>query len=234
MADTSFLPDKNDPSGTSNTNESSENEKTTDPIREQLIQARRDQILDAAATVFAQKGFHRATTKEIARIAGISEGTIYNYFSSKSDLVVGLMVRLSKLDSLDGELIAAMQGDVRDFFVVIFRHRARLLAQNEGTLQAILPEVLTHPDLREQFYQQYVRRIAVIIEQYVHARIAAGHIRPIHVPLTVRAIQGMFVGLLILRLLGDETLQSDWDELPETLAMLIFDGLRSSSEEAPR
>ena len=57
-----------------------------DPIREQLIEARRNQILDAAAAVFAEKGFHRATTKEIAKTAGVSEGTIYNYFASKADL----------------------------------------------------------------------------------------------------------------------------------------------------
>ncbi|MFL7790868.1 MAG: helix-turn-helix domain-containing protein, partial [Anaerolineae bacterium] len=51
-----------------------------DPIRQQLIEARRNQILDAAAAVFAEKGFHRTTTKEIASRAGIAEGTIYNYF----------------------------------------------------------------------------------------------------------------------------------------------------------
>ena len=49
-------------------------------------QQRRTQILEAAAAVFAEKGFHKATTKEIARVAGISEGTIYNYFAQKRDL----------------------------------------------------------------------------------------------------------------------------------------------------
>ena len=57
-----------------------------DPIKQQLVQARRNQILDAAARVFADKGYHRATTKRIARQAGVSEGTIYNYFDSKGDL----------------------------------------------------------------------------------------------------------------------------------------------------
>jgi len=196
-----------------------------DPIREQLIEARRAQILDAAAAVFAEKGFHRATTKEIARAAGVSEGTIYNYFDSKADLLIGIMTRLAELEQLDEELADALQSDARDFLVAIFRHRMGLIQQNDEMIQAIMPEMLVNPALRERFYQQFMRRTTTLLEQYLQARIELGHIRPVNVPLTARAVQGMFVGLLILRILGDEPLLSGWDELPEVLATIIFDGL---------
>ncbi len=52
--------------------------KTPDPIQALLATARRTQILDAAITVFSEKGFHRATIKEMARVAGIADGTIYS------------------------------------------------------------------------------------------------------------------------------------------------------------
>lgn len=203
-----------------------------DPIREQLIEARRNQILDAAATVFAEKGFHRATTKEIAGTAGVSEGTIYNYFASKSDLVIGIMTRLAELEQLDEELTQALQGEPRDFFVATFRHRIGRIRQGQEMLQAILPEVLANPEFRERFYQQYVLRVATMIERYAQAQIEFGRMRPIDVPLAVRALQGMFVGLLVLRILGDRVLQSRWDDVPEVLATLIFDGLQTRPEEA--
>ena len=196
-----------------------------DPIREQLIKARRNQILDAAAAVFAEKGFHRAATKEIARAAGVSEGTIYNYFDSKADLLIGIMTRLAEMEHLNEELTQALQGDARDFLVAIFRHRMGLIQQNDEMVQAIMPEMLVNPALRERFYQQFMRPTMTLFEQYIQARIELGHIRPLNVPLTVRAVQGMFVGLLVLRILGDEPLLSGWDELPEVLATLIFDGL---------
>ncbi len=196
-----------------------------DPIRELLIQARRNQILDAAATVFAEKGFHRATTKEIARTAGVSEGTIYNYFDSKADLLIGMMTRLAELEHLDEELADALQGDARDFLVAMFRHRMGLIQQNDEMIQAIMPEMLVNPALRERFYQQFMRPTTTLLEKYIQTRVELGHIRPLNVPLVVRAVQGMFVGLLVLRILGDEPLQSGWDELPEVLATLIFDGL---------
>jgi len=196
-----------------------------DPIREQLIEARRNQILDAAAAVFAEKGFHRATTKEIARTAGVSEGTIYNYFDSKADLLIGIMARLAELEHLDEELADALQSDACDFLVAIFRQRMGLIQQNHETIQAIMPEMLVNPPLRERFYQQFVQPTMALFEQYIQARIELGHIRPVNVPLTVRAVQGMFVGLLVLRILGDEPLQSGWGELPEVLATLVLDGL---------
>jgi AcrR family transcriptional regulator len=196
-----------------------------DPIREQLIEARRNQILDAAAAVFAEKGFHRATTKEIARTASVSEGTIYNYFASKADLLIGIMTRLAELENLDQELTDALQSDARDFLVTIFRQRMGFVQQKVETIQAIMPEILVNPVLRERFYQQFVQPTTTLFEQYIRTRIELGHIRPLNVPLAVRTVQSMFIGLLVLRILGDETLLTEWDELPEVLATILFDGL---------
>ncbi len=202
-----------------------------DPIRQQLIEARRNQILDSAAAVFAEKGFHRATTKDIARRAGIAEGTIYNYFDSKDDLLIGMMARLAELETLGDELTEALQGDVRDFFIAMFRRRVEHLVEAQETLQAILPEVMVNADLREHYYQRFVLRIAALLEQYVRTRIELGHIRPVDTTLTTRVVQAMFIGLLVLRILGDETVVARWEALPELLATIIFDGLKASGGE---
>ncbi|HEY5600376.1 MAG TPA: TetR/AcrR family transcriptional regulator [Candidatus Manganitrophaceae bacterium] len=45
-------------------------------------------ILKAAVKVFARRGFSRARTADIAREAGVAEGTIYNYFKGKDDLII--------------------------------------------------------------------------------------------------------------------------------------------------
>ena len=196
-----------------------------DPIRAQLIEARRNQILDAAAQVFAEKGFHRATTREIASTAGISEGTIYNYFDNKEGLLIGIMVRLAQLESMNEELVEALQGDVREFFVTMFSQRSNRIQQVQEMLKAVLPEVMVNPELREPFYQQFVLRIGTLLEQYIRTRIDLEHVRPVDAALVARAVQGMFVGMLILRILGDEPLQAGWDDVPEVLATMIFDGL---------
>jgi TetR/AcrR family fatty acid metabolism transcriptional regulator len=51
------------------------------------IEERKAQILAAAETVFARKGFSEATISDVARQAGVSDATIYEYFASKEELL---------------------------------------------------------------------------------------------------------------------------------------------------
>jgi AcrR family transcriptional regulator len=62
--------------------------------REQVEEMRtrsRDLILEAALELFAHQGFHGTTISQIARNAGISKGLMYNYFTSKEDLLKGIL-----------------------------------------------------------------------------------------------------------------------------------------------
>lgn len=54
---------------------------------ERLVQKRRDQMIKGAVALFKEKGFHRTTTREIARAAGFSIGTLYEYIRTKEDIL---------------------------------------------------------------------------------------------------------------------------------------------------
>lgn len=54
---------------------------------EQLIQIRREQLIKGAVKLFKEKGFHRTTTREMAKEAGFSIGTLYEYIGSKEDVL---------------------------------------------------------------------------------------------------------------------------------------------------
>jgi AcrR family transcriptional regulator len=52
-----------------------------------LVERRRRQITDAAVKLFIDKGFHKTTTRQIARASGFSIGSLYEYFASKEDIL---------------------------------------------------------------------------------------------------------------------------------------------------
>ncbi|MED3549452.1 TetR/AcrR family transcriptional regulator [Cytobacillus praedii] len=54
---------------------------------ERLVKKRRDQMIKGAVTLFIQKGFHRTTTREIAKASGFSIGTLYEYIRTKEDVL---------------------------------------------------------------------------------------------------------------------------------------------------
>ena len=51
---------------------------------------KKPQIIDAAIKVFAEKGFYNSKVADVARAAGIADGTIYLYFKNKDDLLISL------------------------------------------------------------------------------------------------------------------------------------------------
>ncbi|NCU16322.1 TetR/AcrR family transcriptional regulator [Pallidibacillus pasinlerensis] len=66
----------------------SEKQKVHSNVKdEKLIQLRRDQIVKGAISLIKEKGFHRTTTREIAKLAGFSIGTLYEYIRTKDDIL---------------------------------------------------------------------------------------------------------------------------------------------------
>jgi AcrR family transcriptional regulator len=53
----------------------------------ELVERRRRQIIDAAVPLFVKQGFHKTTTRQIARAAALSVGSLYEYVTSKEDIL---------------------------------------------------------------------------------------------------------------------------------------------------
>ena len=199
-----------------------------DPIQQLLISARRTQILDAATTVFAEKGFHRATIKDIARQAGIADGTIYTYFASKTEVLLAILNRLNETTEREQQFAQGNEQDVRSFFRAYLQQRIALLWPNAEVFRAVLPEMLVNAELRDLYYQQVLAPTFAVGERFFQAQ--SSQFRPVDMPLALRAIASTILGLLLLQLLGDHTIAERWEELPEVLTTLIFDGLKPDEE----
>jgi TetR/AcrR family transcriptional regulator len=84
---------------------------------------RREDILEAALDVFAQKGFSGARTKEIAEKAGISETLMFRHFETKENLYAEALKHLFDHHPVVGEMEPAMAaGDDREVFRALASH----------------------------------------------------------------------------------------------------------------
>jgi len=198
----------------------------TDPIQAQLIAARRNQILDAATKVFAEKGFHRTTIKDIAREASIADGTIYNYFENKTALLLGILNRLNETDQRNEDFTQAVQGDIREWTRTYVQQRFALFSPEvKQVLRALLPEMLVNRELGELYMKEIVGPTFVMAQQHFDQWIEQGLIKPFDPALALRVVAGTFFGLLVLSMLGDPELESRWNELPELLSEFILSGI---------
>jgi AcrR family transcriptional regulator len=198
-------------------------------IQAQLVAARRTQILDAATRVFASKGFNRATIRDVARDAGVADGTIYNYFANKTDLLFGLLDRLNDTERRPASLAQASAAPVEDsfgdYFRAYVRERVEALWSNADLFRAVLPELLANPALRARYYDEVIAPTMALGEGAFRELVGTGTVRDLDLPLSTRIVAGSVLGLMVLQLLGDETLAARWQEIPDALADLLLPGL---------
>lgn len=195
--------------------------------QERRVEARKARILEAAAHVFACKGYERATTREIAEEADVSEGSIFYHFGSKRDLLVNIMDQLI-VDSMMKEKLAQRDlSDPRAFLVDIFRNRLEMMERNRELIQAIFTEIHHDAELRQQFFKEIVLPLVSGFETLVTACSQEGVFRSLNPIMVTRIMMSIFIGLNFLVLTGvDEKLAAiPHDELAEGWAELFLYGL---------
>ena len=127
------------------------------------------QILEAAIKVFARQGFHQSTVAQIAKEAGVADGTIYLYFKNKDDILVQFFDYKTKqvFDSFRTE-VARADSSLEKLQYLIRRHLEEFQQNPE---MAVVYHVETHqnsrlaePQIREMS-QMYRDLISEIVEQ---------------------------------------------------------------------
>ena len=156
---------------------------------ESLIEKRREQMIRGAVKLFKEKGFHRTTTREIAKEAGFSIGTLYEYIRTKEDVLFlvcdsiydEVNHRLSALSmndgTIDGLKLAIHQyfsliDDMSDEFLVMYQESKSL---PKDALQYVLKKEMLMVALFENLLQSCVESGELRIEQK-EIELAAHHI----------------------------------------------------------
>ena len=148
-----------------------------DSKRAQATAARRAQLLDAALHCFVVKGFHQTSMRDIAAQAGVSLGSLYNHFDSKSALIAEIaQMESAELAPLEARLAApcgrsGLLRFARDY-AALHQDVARLMLGAE-----ILSELLRQPELARPFLATRSRLVMALAAALEQAR-AAGELAP--------------------------------------------------------
>ncbi len=167
-----------------------------------ITEQRREQIFAAARDVFTRRGFSGATTAEIARTAGVAEGTIYNYFKSKRELLTELLKshilsqpieQLLKQRRLDlATLPAIISGRLNTFF------------DNEDLLFLFLTELQRDRELQREFMNGVTGPGIFLLKEWLEVLIEQGTVRRLNTDIAARLLPAVMIGLTVIRFLEGE------------------------------
>jgi AcrR family transcriptional regulator len=211
--------------------------------RRALVEERKSQILAAAAKVFARKGYERATIAEIAKEAGVAEGSIYNYFKNKSDLLVSVPRQFVQpaVETVSLEFTRApvgASGAPEQLLTFVARNLIATVTHNIDLFRVFLSALPTMSASARQKYLEQVPLLAFgVLETYFRQQIEAGVFRR---DLDPAVAARMFPGMLIPFVVIQEMLQPppavrlDYDEVIAQVVRLFLRGALADASDNSR
>ena len=150
----------------------------------------RSRILDAAADVFADKGYHDARMDEIATASETSKGAVYHHFPSKNYIFFALIDKFTKLledrlrDTIEKEEHGLQRVDVA------LRICMQTFGQHRTLAKIALVQAVGLGEAFEEKRREINDRFAGIIQKYLDQAIADGSISEIDTEVAARAWMG--------------------------------------------
>lgn len=193
-----------------------------------VVEDRREQIIDAAMRAFSQKGYTRATNKDIAREAGITPGLIYHYFENKEALFKAIIESRSPL-----RLLNSLPPDILlmppDTFLRLMIRQVLGIVEEETfvrLLRVVLPELVYNPKMAELITGLFQRVFGFLIS-YFAAKMESGELRNTDPALTSQVlIGGVLVFVLRRRIIRDPTaLQYTQEQIVNAVVDTVLNGL---------
>ncbi len=190
---------------------------------------KRIRILDAALKVFATRGFYNAKVSEVAREAGVADGTIYLYFESKDALLIALFEdRMQRLIARANDEIARTEGTVLDKIRQAIALHLSLVLDDPDLAEFITVELRQSGKFVKEYdnpkFTEYLR----IFRDLVLAGQEQGLIRrTVDARLVVRAIFGALDELLLTLSLTHRNRSVDLNATVDGLCDIFFDGIRA-------
>lgn len=201
---------------------------TKQPRKERERLARREEILDAARQVFSARGFEKAKLEEIAEVAELGKGTIYNYFKNKEELFVSVIVRgIKRFQEFVSQAVQEQRSPEDkvsayiDASFAFFEHHRQLFSIFE------LEKSNLARSLSEEMNQTFCEKEAGLIqflEQLIFEGVQTGEFKPVDSRKLAQTIFGMIHIACIHAARSPQAFDPSKDA--QFLKRLLFEGMR--------
>ncbi len=187
---------------------------------------KRERILDAAERVFARSGFFQARVSEIARDAGVADGTIYLYFKSKDDLLISLFEsRMERVNSRMRDAIAGLTSPTEKLSAIVHTHLG-LVKTSPQLAEVLTVELRQSSKFMKEYanarFGEFLKLIAAVI---VEGQEAGEFVNTIPAQHAARMVFGIIDEMALAWLLGRGE-SFDVDAVSDWVVTMLVDGLR--------
>jgi AcrR family transcriptional regulator len=142
---------------------------------------RPDEIVSAALSVFAEKGFAAAKLEDIARRAGVSKGAVYLYFETKEEVFRAVVERaISPNIGMIKAMVAAHPGPLADLLRGVTGHIAGVVETTPlgGVIKMVVGEARNFPEIARVWHDELITHALGAMTAAIEAAQARGEVKP--------------------------------------------------------
>lgn len=150
--------------------------------RQRQVRRRQQEILDAAAEIFREKGYEATSTQDIAEAVGLLKGSLYYYIDSKEDLLFAIIDEAYKGALQTLELSKAAPGDVVEKIRQLIENHVTYFTTNQVKMAVLFRDFRSLSEERQRIIagegDQYLEEVRSLIRQGQDEGVVAGDIDP--------------------------------------------------------
>jgi TetR/AcrR family fatty acid metabolism transcriptional regulator len=194
--------------------------------RQRRVERRRQEIIKAAAQIFAGKGYANTTTKELAEAADMAEGTLYNYFDGKREILLAILNEMCV--PIDALLQDSHVPQSREDFVGIVEKGFAIFVSQLDFTRTLLAEIWVDDVILEDLVVGRLQYIGKAVQVFIAKGIRVGSFRPVDPEVVTPMILGIFMALIVPVLRGKQPTPTPEErhKLAQSAVDLLIDGLR--------
>lgn len=201
------------------------------PKDEALTARRQEEILDAAAKIFAERGYAATDLQVLADVLGVGKGTIYRYFPSKRELFLAAVDR--GMHCLHEQIHAAKAGqDPLDGTLQVVRAYLSYFDAHPELVELIIQERAVFRDRKKPTYFEHRDATAGHRQQLMRGLIEQGRLRDVPVERIIDVVNNLLYGTVVTNYFAGHS--KPLEEQAQDILDIIFYGILSESERTRR
>ncbi|MGM0804121.1 MAG: TetR/AcrR family transcriptional regulator [Bacillota bacterium] len=187
-------------------------------------------ILEAAIDTFSEKGYAASSTSEIAKKAGVAEGTIFRHFKTKKDLLLAIVTpTVAKfvapffIKSFAKEVFENEYEHYEDFIRVVAKNRLEFVRKQFPVLKIFIQEIAFHDELREPFQKLFTEHVYQKFKKVIEHFQEKGEIISLPPETIMRMTASSIIGYILPRfLLFSDKEWDDEKEIDQIVAFIMY------------
>ena len=202
-------------------------EKLLEQINSKPKTEKQQKVLETAIRLFAEKGYANTSTAEIAKLAGVSEGTIFKHYGTKERLLLSIIAPFLRelfpqiAQEVVDEIFTEETETLEEFLRSLIKNRIQFITENRELFQVFMKELMYRDEFRHELFPYAMEYVPQKFKHVIERFKENGELRDLPSDVILLNVLTFMSGFLITRFILREDFTVTDEEIEHAVQFLM-------------